>query len=150
MVFSAKQLLILISKREIMIHPFINDNLTKAGYFFTLSNKVKIPIHTDCIDSREVLQFSEWEISEEGYELKPGKFALFLTNETISLNEKYVCFLSTRSTIAQMGLNVSQSSIFVEPNTNNKFILEISNNGVLPVKLFAGIKIIKGIFMSIS
>jgi len=146
MFLSQKKLKKLILKHAIRIEPFISENLKLASYTFTLDDKVHILQAAGTIDPTQKIQIVEMVIPNNGFELKPGHFGLFFTREKVTLNNKYVCLLSTRSTIAQLGLDVAQSSIFAEPNTNNKFVLEIVNNGPFPIKLYPGIKIVKGIF----
>ena len=55
--------------------------------------------------------------------------------------------------IAQAGLDALQCEIFCEPGSeggwNGKLMLETSNRGPYPVKIFPGIKIIKGTFIQL-
>ncbi len=89
------------------------------------------------------------DFPNDGYVLNPGEHVLGMTAERVTLHGKYSCLLSTRATCAQMGLDVTQSSFYCEPDTDNKFTLEISNTSSLPIRLFKGIKIVKGIFLPI-
>lgn len=149
MFFSKDKIQKLVEEGEIEIVPFNPKNLKGASYTFTLSSKVKVLKKKEFLDSRIDPEFDELEISENGYELKPNEFAIFYTNEKVNLKGKYVCLLSTRSTIAQMGLEIMKCSFFAEPDTNNQFALEITNLGALPVRLYAGIKIVKGVFSGV-
>ena len=150
MLLSAEHLQNLIKQKKIRIKPFNANNLKGIGYTFTLGSQVRIPTSEIPLDPRKPVRYTETLISKEGYELQPGAFALFHTKEKVTLNGKYVCMISTRSSIAQLGLDVSQSSFFAEPDTDNEFILEISNNGNLAVRLFNGTKIAKGVFMDMN
>ena len=118
MFFSGEQLNRLILEREIIIEPFEPNNLKSMSYTFVLGNTVRVLKKQSFLDTRQAPFFNEMQIPDDGYELNPGDFAIFLTKEKISLNGKYICLLSTRSTIAQMGLDVSQSSFFAEPDTD--------------------------------
>ena len=149
MFFSKEKIQSLVSAGEIQITPYDPSLLKEGSYTFTLGNRGKILKSHESLDSRLNPEFENFELSQEGYELKPGSFVLMYTNEKVTLNGKYLCLLGTRSTIAQMGLDVAQSSSIAEPSTNNCFILEITNNRPLPVRLFPGTKIAKGIFAQI-
>jgi deoxycytidine triphosphate deaminase len=150
MFLTKEQLKNLITAKEIEITPFDPANLKDASYTFTLGSKVKTLKEVDSLDSRRTPLFDESEISEEGHELLPGAFAIFHTKERVTLKGKCVCLLSTRGSIAHMGLDAIQSSSFAEPDTDNEFALEISNNGLLPVRLYVGTPIVKGVFVSLK
>ncbi len=146
MFLSGKDIEQLVKNKEIIIEPFDAGYLKGASYTLTLGSKYRILKAKEFIDSREDPEFEEYTIGNDGFELKPGSFAIFYTKEKVSLNNKFTCILSTRPTIAQMGLNVTQSSFFCEPNTDNQLALEISNNGSMTVRLHVGTKIVCGVF----
>lgn len=139
-----------ISNSELGIAPFDSNLLKDASYTFTLGKIVRTLKNEGALDSREDPLFHEAQISGDGYELKPGSFGIFLTEQKVTLNGKFVCLVSTRATIASMGLDVTQSSFFAEPDTDNQFALEITNRGPLSVKLYPGTKIAKGAFSRVS
>ncbi len=150
MFYSKDQIHDLVIKGEIEITPFDPNLLKEASYTFTLDSKIRTLKNKEFLDSRIDPEFDEIEIPEQGYKLNPGELVLCNTKETINLKGKYICLVGTRSTIAQMGIDVAQSSFIVEPDTNNQLILEVTNNGSLPVVLYPGTKIIKGIFSSVN
>lgn len=150
MYFSTKSIQRLVSEKEIIIDPFDPKNLKGCSYVFTLGSRIRVLKSAESLDARMDPDFDEFEMDEKGYELRPGQFAIFFTQEKVTLNGKFICLLSTRSTIAQMGLDVSQSSFLAEPDTDNPFALEISNNGNISVRLYPGIRIVKGIFTSLQ
>ena len=150
MIFSGVQIKGLIESGEISIRPFDQRNLKEASYTFTLGKKIKTLKPAPFIDSRYDAEFDELDIPEEGYLLEPNAFVVGFTNEHIELNGKYVCILSNRSSLAQMGLNITLNSILAEPSTDGKFALEIHNVGINPIKLFFGMAIVKGIFCRVE
>lgn len=150
MFLSAQKVKELVESGEIQIEPFTIQNMKGASYTFTLGRKAKAIRAKDFLDSREDPDFDEFVISEEGYTLNPGQFVILYTKEKVNLNNTHTCILSTRATIAQMGLDVTQSSFFCEPDTNNQFALECTNRGSIPVKLYPGTKIVKGIFSKLN
>ena len=146
MFLSGNQIKKAITNGDFIMSPFEPKNLNGASYTFTLGNKAKKLKKEMAIDARDEPEFEEFAIDEGGYEIKPGEFAVFYTREKINLKGKYVCLLSTRATIAQMGLDVTQGSFLCEPDTDNPFALEITNKGPLPIRLYPGLKIVKGLF----
>jgi len=146
----------LMTDGEIEIKPFNLEMFKPGSYSFTLGNKFKklksdsVPIHV--IDSRNKKQkFEEYEIASEGYELQPGEFIICQTAETLHLGPNIGCFLTMRGAKAQMGLDFLQSEIFCEPGSSGgwdgKLMLETTNRGPYPIRLFPGISVIKAIFV---
>ncbi len=123
MILSSKSIQQAIKNSLITIEPFDAANLKEASYTFTLQDEIT---------------------------LQPDEFAVGLTNEKITLAQSICCFLSTRGSVAQMGVDTLQSSTFVEPGSNNQLKLEIKNNSNVPVTLAKGTKIVKGIFSEIK
>jgi deoxycytidine triphosphate deaminase len=150
MFLSGTEIIKAIESDKITISHFDKENIKGASYTFTLDTKYKILKANKILDSREDPEFEEFTIGNRGFELKPGSFAIFYTKEKVNLNNKFTCILSTRPTIAQMGLNVTQSSFFCEPNTNNQFALEISNNGPVTVIIYPGTKAVCGVFSRLA
>lgn len=112
-----------IKEGKIKIEPFDVSNLKEASYTFTLQDSLA---------------------------LNPGEFAVALTKEKITISADICCFLSTRGSIAQQGIDALQSSTFVEPLSDNQLKLEIKNNSNSAIILEAGTKIVKGIFMRVG
>ena len=150
MVISAQKLKKLIEKGEIQIQPFNPSQLKEVAYTFTLGTHFSILKKVEVIDGGNPAGFETESIPASGYVLHPGGFIVGYTQEKIILNHKYICLLSGRSTQAQMGLNVTQSSFLAEPDTEYIFALEISNKSGIPIRIFPGMKIAKGIFLEIS
>jgi len=138
-----------IKNNEIQIQPF-NPKMLKGGsYTFTLNNKIFIPKKQDLIDSRDInAELETQEIDENGYILNPGDFILAQTKETVSISTKLACILDARTSLARIGRNALQGSTFIEPGQSKSHeILEISNIGNSPIKIYPDMKIVKGIFV---
>lgn len=123
MVLSQKTIKQYIEDGKIKIEPFDLSNLKEASYTFLL---------------------------QDGLTLNPGEFVIGVTKEKITLAEDVCCFLSTRGSVAQQGIDSLQSSNFVEPMSDNHLKLEIKNNSEYPITLEAGTKIVKGIFVRVE
>ncbi|HVM73735.1 MAG TPA: hypothetical protein VMU13_02570 [Candidatus Paceibacterota bacterium] len=150
MILSQGKILEALKNGALSIIPFIEGNLKEASYTFTLGNKLRKLKTAKELDSRNDPDFEEIELTSKGYLLQPQDHILGTTTEHLSLRGNFACILSTRATIAQLGLDVSQGSIYCEPDTDNPLTLEISNSSTIPVRLFPGIKIVKGIFVTIQ
>ncbi len=124
-----------IASGDLVITPYSESRVKPASYTFTLDGILKNPITKEDII-----------IPEEGYKLKPGEFILGRTSETINLNNKYLCILGTRSSLAQQGIDVLQGSTIAEPDSNGQFTLEISNRGSQDAILLPNMPVVKGIF----
>lgn len=155
MILSSQEIKKAVESGEIFIKPF-NESLLKAGsYSFTLGNKFKKLKKVEFIDSRvKEQEFEEFEISKSGYLLQPGEFIICQTNEEFKLGVNLGCFLSMRGARAQTGLDALQCEIFCEPGSeggwDGKLMLETSNRGQYPIKLFPGIVIVKAVFIKMS
>ena len=112
-----------IAAGKIIIEPFDASHLKEASYTFTL---------------------------QEDIALEPDDFVVATTKEKILLTGDICCFLSTRGSIAQQGVDALQGSTFVEPLSDNQLKLEIKNNSTKAITLVAGTKIVKGIFVKVG
>jgi dCTP deaminase len=139
----------------VQIEPFRRENLKAGSYSFTLGDtlrKLKEPRHTAFLDSREHQYDFVYEKidANNGYLLRPHEFVICHTAETLTLGPHVGCFLSMRGRLAQMGLDFLNNEIFCEPGSrggwDGKLMLETTNRGPYPVKLFPGITVVKGIF----
>lgn len=148
MFLSDKQIQEYIANQKLSITPFIPENLKPGSYTFTLSSQIrKFSASAELIDANENSnKLTEIDITS-GYILQPNEFIIGYTNETVTLPDNILCILGTRGSMAQIGLNVLQSSIIAEPGTNNIFALEISNHNTIPIKILPGLKICKGVFL---
>lgn len=138
-----------INEGALAITPFDVSHLKEASYTFTLDSNIQIP-DENAIVKPGMMKYRGEIIPEEGYILQPGEMILGYTHESITLNGKYVCFLSVRRSCASVGLNVLLSDTFVEPDTDGKLTLEIVNIGPSPIVLMTGLPIVKGIFTYIE
>ncbi|MDD3006009.1 MAG: hypothetical protein PHX30_00280 [Candidatus Pacebacteria bacterium] len=150
MVLSSQAIKSAVQKSELDITPFDEKNLKPASYTFTLAARLLIPKKVSLIVMGGEQEYEEVVMGLDGFVLQPGDFVLGFTAEHLALKNNYACFLSARGSCAQAGLSVLLSSSFAEPDTDNPIILEIHNAGKSPIRLEAGMKIVKGIFMPVE
>jgi deoxycytidine triphosphate deaminase len=78
----------------------------------------------------------------------PGDFLLGQIKEMLSISQNLACILDARTSLARIGLNVLQGSTFIQPGQGESYeALEISNISGNPIKIYSGMKIVKGIFI---
>lgn len=141
-----------IKSGDITIEPFSSKRLKQITYHFSLNNKIVVPKKTALFDLKSPKnEYEEITIGDDGYVINPGDFLLGQIRERISLSNKITCQLDARSSLARIGLNVLQGSVFVNPGTKeDRITLEITNVGNSPIKIYPGLKIVKGVFMLLS
>lgn len=152
MILSSSCMLRCLGDGTIGISPFCVEGLKEGSYTFTLDDEYfRLVSESDFIDFRSAKpRLKSVRMPEEGLRLLPGSFVVCQTRETVNLSGAYSCLLSGRGSCAQVGLNVLQSSSFVEPGTDQKLRLEISNVGPHSVMIYPGMAVVKGIFISMS
>lgn len=150
MILSSQAIQAAVQNKDLAIIPFDEKNLKSASYTFTLAAKLLIPKQVDLIVINGAQEREETVMGPDGFILQPGDFVLGFTAEHLALKNNYACLLATRGSCAQAGLSVLLSSSFAEPDTDNPIILEIHNAGKSPIKLEAGMKIVKGIFVRVE
>ncbi len=133
---------------EIIIDPFDPTGIRPGTYRFTLNDKILIPKWPDEIDARtEEMEYDTVLIDVNGYVLQPGDFILGQTRERLTLGKSLAFIFDARSSLARIGLNVLQGAMFVQPGqTDSHETLEISNISRSPIRIYAGMSIVKGYF----
>ena len=137
----------------ISIVPFQLDKSRPATYIFTLGINLLRPVGNDLIDFRKKIlpEYEEISLTDEGYILNSGEFLLAQTREKLTLSPQISMILEGLSALARIGIQVVQTSGFIEPDHTGSIItLELKNNGKSPFLLYPEMKIAKGIFMKLS
>ncbi len=150
MILTDQAIIDAIRTARLRIAPFALEHVKGASYTFTLGSMIRVPKKMKLVTAEQKLEFDDHEITADGFILQPNSFVLGYTQEMLSLQNAYGCFLSTRGSCAQMGLNVLLSSTFAEPDTDSILALEIHNASPNPILLQPGLKIVKGIFLPVS
>lgn len=81
--------------------------------------------------------------------LNPGEFALASTREEVSLPDDLGGEIKASEDVGRMGLNI-QNTGWLDPDTEGKLTLELVNNSPRPVRLHAGMPIVKLVFDELS
>jgi dCTP deaminase len=91
-----------INNKDIIISPFIKDNLGTNSYDVTLNSKLSV-YTSEYLDVRKNNKSKTIEIPECGFMLKPNTLYLGQTNETATSN-KYVPVYEGRSSMGRLGI----------------------------------------------
>ncbi|MFA6131596.1 MAG: dCTP deaminase [Patescibacteria group bacterium] len=152
MVLSDSDIKKFLSSGDIKIDPLDQSMIKGGSYTFTLNNVLFIPKQQDIIDAKDTkIELDKVEIGEAGFVINPGDFLLGQTKEKLSISQRLACILDARTSLARIGLNALQGSTFVEPGqAESHETLEISNIGKSPIKIYPGMKIVKGIFLLLN
>ncbi|MBI0330010.1 dCTP deaminase [Burkholderia plantarii] len=93
---------------DIVIHPFLPDNVNPNSYNFRLHERMKV-YEDGVIDVREEAPTREIVIGPQGYELEPRKLYLAATVETMG-STRFVPTYAARSSIARLGMFINLSA----------------------------------------
>ena len=81
--------------------------------------------------------------------LAPGEFLLAHTVEEVRLPAYYAAFVTGRSSIGRLGLQIENAG-FIDPGFRGQITLELVNQAAKPIVLHAGIRICQLIVMSLD
>ena len=73
--------------------------------------------------------------SDEQFILKPGKFILGNTHESVKVPNNMIARIEGRSTYARFGISMHQTAPWIQPGWSGKIILEIMNHGPIQIGL---------------
>ncbi|MGI8958876.1 MAG: dCTP deaminase [Bryobacteraceae bacterium] len=86
----------------------------------------------------------------EAFILQPREFALAITEETLELDDDVLGRLEGRSSLGRIGIIVHGTAGLFDPGWRGKATLELSNLGIMPVALYAGMRICSFTFEQLS
>jgi dCTP deaminase len=150
MLFSSSSIENAIQSGDISIYPIDHSQLKPASYTFKLGSRLYKLRPGEIIYTGQKPEYQAIDLTPSGYLLQPGEYVLGETLEHLKLSDNLLCQLSTRGSIAQIGLNVLLSSTVAEPGTDNVLLLEISNASANPIMLYPNIPIVKGLLFRLD
>jgi len=120
-----------IKTGNIVIKPFIPDQINPNSYNYRLGSKLKVFYK---FDGNKTL-FKEIKIPKEGYILEAKKMYLANTKEVIG-SSKYAMSLIGRSSMGRYGLFLQCSANLGHTTSEHRWTLEIV--AALPIRLYLG------------
>lgn len=129
MSFLGKNSLTQILKHSDVISPFNEEQIKNGSYELSLGTQV---FQTDS-SPRTVKDLKE----NEKIEIKPGQFALLLTQEYVKMPEDKIAFISIKARIKFKGL-INVSGFHVDPGFEGKLLFSVYNAGPSTIILSQG------------
>lgn len=137
MILSDGAILEAIDCRDIVIEPYDPSCLGTNSYDVHLSSHLACYVD-EVIDARQHNKVTRFEISEEGYVLRPGRTYLGSTLEYTE-TRRFVPFLEGKSSVGRLGIDIHATAGKGDVGFCNHWTLEISVSQ--PVRVYAGMPI---------
>lgn len=153
MIIPDHEIIKLLKEGKIVVEPLEDGQIKSACIDLKLGSEFKIFRHTQeaCIDSRKPDQYIEDIFCEkDGIILHPGEFILGITKEKIKLPDDIAGYVDGRSSIGRLGVTAHITSAWIDPGFEGRLVLEITNLGKMPVRLFPDMGIAKILFFRLS
>lgn len=154
MLLSNREIRDAVASGELGITPFEpdSDRIQPASVDLRLDSTLllqsSVPIGGIILDTEGDLDvtrllngFSEKRDISDGWELRPGRFVIGQTLETIRLPWHLAGRVEGRSRLARLGIGVHITAPKIDPGFNNRITLEMFNLGPWRVRLTAGMTI---------
>jgi dCTP deaminase len=146
----------LVEREMLGIKPFDPKRVQPSSYDVTLDNEFRIFNNHGfvCIDPKEPMdaltttkrvpdkpQGTSGSPIPNYLVLHPGEFVLGQTVERLVLPDNIVCRIEGKSSLGRIGLLVHATAGFVDPGFQGRLTLELSNQAMVPIKLYPGMPI---------
>jgi len=117
---------------------FTSGLIGPASIDLTLSKSYSIPIATGVQYLDQIPEMEQ--ISKSRFMLMPQQFVLASTEEVVNLTEHYAGFVTGRSSVGRLGLQIENAG-FIDPGFEGQITLELVNQAPYPIMLEAGWRI---------
>lgn len=108
MILTGKEIEKRVNSKEIIVSPFLKENVNPNSYNFRLGRKLKV-YQNDLIDPAKENPVDEITLGDDGLVLQPRKLYLAETIETMG-SENFVPTYAARSSVARMGMFINLSA----------------------------------------
>ncbi len=135
-----------LARGRIRVEPLAEDAIQPSSIDLRLGDKIRvfrnnhiphIDLRHDTADLTEVVELAP----RQPFYLRPGEFALGVTEEWIAVPDDLVARLDGKSSLGRLGLLTHSTAGFVDPGFSGHITLELSNVANLPITLWPGMKI---------
>ncbi|MGI9117930.1 MAG: dCTP deaminase [Minisyncoccia bacterium] len=137
MILSDTKILECLENKTIVIAPFDENNLGSNSYDVHLGNKLGEYIDP-VIDAKLHNKIKLWEISEDGFVLRPGNLYLGSTLEYTETHN-HIPFIDGKSSTGRLGIDIHATAGKGDAGFCGYWTLEISSTK--PVRIYAGMPI---------
>ena len=157
MILSDVEIVEAIKRKEIIVEPFVEENVGPCSIDLTLSDEFAVFKEGKVIDPQKPETLRESieivKTNDKPFMLKPKQFVLAMTREKIGVSKNIAATLEGRSSIARLGIVVHAAGL-VSPGSGMLYpkplILEVFSQNVSSVKLYPGMRIVQVIFHRLS
>lgn len=128
----------------------ISIDLRLGGQFMIYANYSST--HIDTQDSATFQGLTELVNKREGdsFIIQPGQFVLASTKELIELPNNLAGRLEGKSSLGRLGIVIHSTAGKIDPGFKGRITLEISNIGILPIKIYPGMRICQLLFEELT
>jgi dCTP deaminase len=135
-----------IARGRIRIEPLADDAIQPSSIDLRLGDRIRvfrnnhiphIDLRQDTADLTEVVELQQGQ----PFYLRPGEFALGVTEEWITVPDDLVARLDGKSSLGRLGLLIHATAGLVDPGWEGRLTLELANLAPFPITLFVGMKI---------
>ncbi|MFC0140315.1 dCTP deaminase [Erwinia mallotivora] len=137
MILTGKEIEKRVKSEEIIISPFLPENINPNSYNFRLGRTMKV-YRNEVIDPAQENPVDTIMLGEDGYILQPRKLYLAETVEVIGST----CFVPTyaaRSSVARMGMFINLSAPLGDIGFIGRWTIQLYS--ILPIKVYYGMNI---------
>jgi dCTP deaminase len=159
MILSDRDIKRYISEGKIKISPQPNfeQQLGPCSLDLHLGNSFKTfkPTQYPYLDLKRKSNFEEVmeeiAVEDDGpFILQPREFVIAVTKEEIILSDDIMGRLDGRSSLGRLGLVVHSTAARFDPGWKGKAVMELGNLGIMPIILYAGMRICAMTFETLS
>ena len=125
----------LLDKLPKLIKPFHNDAIDCAAYTLHVGNEIYISPDGTCRSPGRQTKQRLWK--RKGFTIPPGQFAFLHTEETVTVPDNALAFISVKARIKFKGL-INISGFHVDPGYEGKLLFSLLNAGPRPIHLQQG------------
>ena len=159
MILSDRDIKKYIQERKILIipEPDFSEQLGPCSLDLHLGNSFKTfrPTQYPYLDLKRKMNFEEMmeEVVVEDnspFIVQPKEFIITTTKEEIILPDDIMGRLDGRSSLGRLGLVVHSTAARFDPGWKGKAVMELGNLGIMPIILYAGMRICAMTFETLS
>lgn len=159
---SDRDIIKLLRSRELIIHPILDRRQINGGkvdlrldnifYFITRFKKPYYDPMEYSMKGQEPETYCEPRIIPYGshFIIHPGDYALAPLLEFVKLPNNIIGRLDGRSSLGRLGIVIHSTAGSVDPGYTGPLIMELMNNGMLPVALFPLMRVATLILMPLT
>lgn len=144
-------------KIKIIPEPNFQEQLGPCSLDLHLGNSFKTfkPTQYPYLDLKRKSNFEEVmeeiTIEDNGpFILQPREFVIAITKEEVILSDDIMGRLDGRSSLGRLGLVVHSTAARFDPGWQGKAVMELGNMGIMPIILYAGMRICAMTFETLS